>query len=143
MGEKITENTLNYINSDKYELIPIETSYIEPNEDLNKIIEPVLELINDGDYLIIAETPIAISQGRIIDEAEYTASIGAKFLASIWSKRIWGYILGPAFGIKKRTIKNLRRLPKEAQVHKEVVLKHYGWKHALKPASEAGIDLTN
>ncbi|MGL6297830.1 MAG: coenzyme F420-0:L-glutamate ligase, partial [Methanobacteriaceae archaeon] len=46
-------------------------------------------------------------------------------------------------GIKKRTIKNLRRLPKEAQVHKEVVLKHYGWKHALKPASEAGIDLTN
>ncbi|MGL4669047.1 MAG: coenzyme F420-0:L-glutamate ligase [Methanobacteriaceae archaeon] len=121
----------------------METSYIEPYEDLNKIIKPVLELINEGDYLVISETPIAISQGRIIDESEYKPSIAAKFLASIWSKRIWGYLIGPALGIKKRTIENLRKLPKEAQAHKEVVLKHYGWKHALKPASEAGIDLTN
>jgi F420-0:gamma-glutamyl ligase-like protein len=45
--------------------------------------------------------------------------------------------------IKKRTIKNLRKLPKETEAHKEVVLQLYGLKHALKPASEAGIDLSN
>ncbi|MGZ7069601.1 MAG: coenzyme F420-0:L-glutamate ligase, partial [Methanobacterium sp.] len=43
----------------------------------------------------------------------------------------------------KRTIKNLRNLPVEARSHKELVLKYYGLKHALKPASEAGIDLSN
>ena len=34
-------------------------------------------------------------------------------------------------------------MPVEARSHKEVVLKYYGLKHALKPASEAGIDLSN
>lgn len=74
---------------------------------------------------------------------EYEPGISAKFLAIIWSKYIWGYLLGPLFGIKDRTIKNLRRLPPESKRHKEVVLQLYGWKHALKPASEAGIDLSN
>ena len=61
----------------------------------------------------------------------------------MWSKYLWGYVLGPILGIKKRTIKNLRKLPKETEAHKEVVLQLYGLKHALKPASEAGIDLSN
>lgn len=99
--------------------------------------------MNDEDFLVIAETPIAISQGRIIDESRYKSSLKSKFLAIIWSKYIWGYLLGPLLKIKKRTIKNLRKLPKESIIHKEVVLQLYGWKHALKPASEAGIDLTN
>jgi F420-0:gamma-glutamyl ligase-like protein len=34
-------------------------------------------------------------------------------------------------------------LPEETKAHKEVVLQLYGLKHALKPASEAGIDLSN
>jgi F420-0:gamma-glutamyl ligase-like protein len=93
--------------------------------------------------LVIAETPIAISQGRLIDESEFTPSLKAKILAVLWSKYIWGYILGPLLGIKKRTIKNLRKLHPEASVHKEVILQVYGLKHALKPASEAGVDLSN
>ena len=124
-------------------VIPIETGYIKPNEDLNSIITPARELMEDGDYLVIAETPISVSQGRLIDEAEYTPSLTAKFLTTVWSKYLWGYILGPLLKIKKRTIKNLRRLPEETKAHKEVVLQLYGLKHALKPASEAGIDLSN
>ena len=58
-------------------------------------------------------------------------------------KYLWGYVLGPLLKIKKRTIKNLRKLPKQTEAHKEVVLQLYGLKHALKPASEAGIDLSN
>lgn len=134
---------IKYKEIDGYYVIPIETGYIKPNGSLNPIIEPATKLMKDGDYLVIAETPISVSQGRLIDEAKYKPSLKAKFLAVIWSKYIWGYILGPLLKIKKRTIKNLRKLPKETSAHKEVVLQLYGWKHALKPASEAGIDLSN
>ena len=132
-----------YIETEKYIIIPLETSYIKPNESLDCIINLAIAISNENDYLVIAETPIAISQGRLVDESNFTPSIKAKFLAIIWSKYIWGYFLGPLLKIKKRTIQNLRRLPKEAERHKELVLQLYGWKHALKPASEAGIDLSN
>ena len=126
-----------------YIVIPIETGYIKPNDNLDCIINPAMELMEDGDYLVIAETPISVSQNRLVDESEYTPSLTAKFLTVVWSKYLWGYVLGPALRIKKRTIKNLRKLPKETEAHKEVVLQLYGLKHALKPASEAGIDLSN
>ncbi len=136
------ENVKHVINGD-YLVIPIETGYIKPNEDLNSIIEPAKKLMKDNDYLVIAETPISVSQNRLVDESEYSPSMTAKFLTTVWSKYLWGYVLGPLLGIKKRTIKNLRKLPEETKAHKEVVLQLYGLKHALKPASEAGIDLSN
>ena len=136
------ENIKHVINGD-YIVIPIETGYIKPNEDLSAIIDPARKLMKDGDYLVIAETPVSISQGRLIDETKYRPSITAKFLTTVWSKYLWGYFLGPLLKIKKRTIKNLRKLPEETKAHKEVVLQLYGLKHALKPASEAGIDLSN
>ena len=132
-----------FIDTPKNIIIPIETHYIKAKESLDPIIQPAIAISNENDYLVIAETPIAISQGRLVDEAKFEPSIKAKFLSLIWSKYIWGYILGPLLKIKKRTIKNLRRLPKESERHKELVLQLYGWKHALKPASEAGIDLSN
>lgn len=139
----ISLNNIKHVENDDYIIIPIETGYIKPNENLDVIIEPATEIMEKGDYLVIAETPISISQGRLIDESQYKPGLKAKFLANIWSKYLWGYILGPLLGIKKRTIKNLRKLPSETNAHKEVVLTHYGLKHALKPASEAGIDLSN
>jgi len=128
---------------DKYRVLPVKTGYIRPNEGLDEIIDKAGLMVEDGDYLVVSETPVAISQGRVVDESDYEPSLLAFFLADIWSKYIWGYILGPLLGIKKRTIKNLRRLPKEARAHKEVVLRYYGIKHALKPGSEAGIDLSH
>ncbi len=132
-----------YVEIKGYKVIPIETHYIKPNESIDFMIEDISKLANEGDYLVIAETPISVSQGRLVDEAEYTPSFKATFLATYWSKYFWGYVLGPILGIKERTIKNLRKLPEESKRHKEVVLQLYGWKHALKPASEAGIDLSN
>ena len=139
---KNLENIKHMTNGD-YIVIPIETGYIKPNENLNSIINPAKEIMEDGDYLVIAETPVSVSQGRLVDESRYSPSLKAKFLTTVWSKYLWGYVFGPILGIKKRTIKNLRRLPKETYAHKEVVLQLYGLKHALKPASEAGIDLSN
>ena len=142
MTSEELKNIKHVINGE-YVVIPIETGYIKPNDNLDSIIIPAKELMKDNDYLVIAETPISISQGRLVDESKYTPSLTAKFLTVIWSKYLWGYVLGPLLKIKKRTIKNLRRLPKETEAHKEVVLQLYGLKHALKPASEAGIDLSN
>lgn len=136
------ENVKHVINGD-YLVIPIETGYIKPNDSLNVIIEPAKELMENNDYLVIAETPVSVSQNRLVDESEYEPSLTAKFLTTVWSKYLWGYVLGPALKIKKRTIKNLRKLPEETKAHKEVILQLYGLKHALKPASEAGVDLSN
>ena len=136
------DNIKHVMNGD-YLVIPIETGYIKPNDNLDCIIEPARELMEDGDYLVIAETPISVSQNRLVDESLYTPSLTAKFLTVVWSKYLWGYVFGPLLKIKKRTIMNLRKLPKETEAHKQVVLELYGLKHALKPASEAGIDLSN
>ena len=142
MKDSDVKNIKHVINGD-YLVMPIETGYIKPGDDLSSIINPAREIMKDGDYLVIAETPVSVSQNRLIDEAEYSPSLTAKFLTVVWSKYLWGYILGPLLKIKKRTIKNLRKLPKQTEAHKEVVLQLYGLKHALKPASEAGIDLSN
>ena len=142
MMEEKLDNIKHVINGD-YVVIPIETGYIKPNDSLDAIIEPAKILMQDGDYLVIAETPISVSQNRLVDESLYTPSLTAKFLTVVWSKYLWGYVFGPLLKIKERTIKNLRKLPKETEAHKEVVLQLYGLKHALKPASEAGIDLSN
>ena len=142
MTSQDLENIKHVINGD-YIVIPIETGYIKPNDNLDVIIKPAIELMKDNDYLVIAETPISVSQGRLVDESKYKPSLTAKFLTTVWSKYLWGYVLGPALGIKERTIRNLRKLPEQTKAHKEVVLQLYGLKHALKPASEAGIDLSN
>ena len=142
MTSQDLKNIKHVINGD-YIVIPIETGYIKPNDTLDSIIKPAHDIMCDGDYLVIAETPISVSQNRLVDESKYTPSLTAKFLTTVWSKYLWGYVLGPLLGIKERTIKNLRKLPKETEAHKQVVLELYGLKHALKPASEAGIDLSN
>ena len=76
------EDVKSVINGD-YILIPIETGYIKPNDTLDCIIKPAKELMQDGDYLVIAETPISVSQNRLVDESKYTPSITARFLATI------------------------------------------------------------
>lgn len=136
---KIINNRIN----ERYIVKPVQTNYIKPNQNLDIILENAGPFLENNDFLVISETPVSISQGRLVDESEFKPSLTAIFLADIWSKYLWGYLLGPLFRIKKRTIKNLRKLPPESRAHKEVVLKYYGIKHALKPASEAGIDLSN
>ncbi len=137
------ENYHYKLYQDEYTLIPIKTDYIKPYESYDVIIENAAEFLQEGDFLVISETPISVSQGRLVDESEFQASFLSFLLADIWSKYLWGYILGPIFRIKSRTIQNLRKLPPEARIHKKVILEYYGLKHALKPASEAGVDLSN
>lgn len=45
---------IKHISNGDYFVIPIETGYIKPNENLNSIINPAKEIMEDGDYLVIA-----------------------------------------------------------------------------------------
>ena len=124
-------------------VIPIKTEYIQANEGYSKIIDAVKDICQDNDYLIISETPISTAEGNLLDESYYNPGLLAIFLAEFWSKYFWGYILCPLFGCKERTKKNLRKMPKEARNHKQLILKEYGIKYALQPTAEAGVDLSN
>jgi len=55
--------------------------------------------------------------------------LGIHFRATIWNK--------------EQNSRKSKKLPKEARNHKQLILDYYGLKHALKPASEAGVDLSN
>lgn len=127
----------------KYETIPIRTEYIKPAEGYDKIITKLISIVEDDDYIIISETPISTAENNLVNESEYTPGILAYLLCDLWSKYLWGYILAPLFGYKKRTIKNLRQIPKQARNHKQFILEKYGLKHALQPTAEAGVDLSN
>ncbi len=78
-----------YVLNGEYRVIPIETSYIKPNESLDKLFNGSMPLFEDNDYFVIAETPISVSQGRLVDESEYTPGLRSIFLAGICSKYIW------------------------------------------------------
>ena len=123
--------------------IPIKTNYILPNSGYDTLINHIIEYCENDDYIIISETPISIAEGNLVDEEKYTPRIMAFILTELWSKYLWGYILCPLLNYKERTITNLRKMPKEARNHKEFILKEYGFKYALQPTSEAGVDLSN
>lgn len=124
-------------------IIPIKTNYILPNSGYDTLINHIIEYCENDDYIIISETPISIAEGNLVDEEEYTPRIMAFILTELWSKYLWGYILCPLLNYKERTITNLRKMPKEARNHKEFILEEYGFKYALQPTSEAGVDLSN
>ena len=76
-------DNIKHVKNGEYIVIPIETGYIKPNDDLSAIIEPAKMLMQDSDYLVIAETPISVSQNRLVDESLYTPSLTAKFLTVV------------------------------------------------------------
>ncbi len=115
---KNLENIKHITNGD-YIVIPIETGYIKPNENLNSIINPAKEIMEDGDYLVIAETPVSVSQGRLVDESRYSPSLKAKFLTTVWSKYLWGYVFGPILGIKKEPLKTCEDFPRKLMLIKK------------------------
>ncbi len=127
----------------KYEAIAVTSSYIEPNEGYEKLVESIANNCQDNDYVIISETPISIAEGNLLDESEYNPEILAITLCEVWSKYLWGYILARVFNLKKRTIRNLKIMPKKARNHKQLILEEYGLKYALMPTAEAGVDLSN
>lgn len=81
-----------------YITIPVKTGYIKPGESYDVIVENAKDLLNDGDFLVLSETPVSVSQGMLVDESKFEPSVLSTILADVWSKYIWGYLLGPSSG---------------------------------------------
>ena len=126
-----------------YHCKPIETNYFKANEGYSRFINILTDNCLDGDYIFISETPISTIEGNLVDESEYDSGITSFLITELWCRYLWGYVICPILGYDERTIKNLRRMPKEARKHKAFILKRYGLKHALQPTAEAGVDLSN
>lgn len=124
-------------------VIPIKSDYLEANEGYEKLVNFIIKNIQEGDIVVISETPISTCDGNLFDESQYNAGFLSVIITELWCRYLWGYFLGKIFNIGSRTINNLRNMPKEARNHKEFILKHYGIKYALQPTAEAGVDLSN
>lgn len=127
----------------KYHCKAIESNYFKPGEGYSRLTESIIATCNDGDYVFISETPISTIEGNLVDESKYDSGIVSFLITEVWCKYLWGYLLCPILGYSRRTIKNLRQMPKQARNHKAFILKKYGIKHALQPTAEAGVDLSN
>ncbi len=127
----------------KYCCKAIESNYLKPHEGYHGLVDNIISACQNGDYVFISETPISTIEGNLVDESEYDCGIVSFLVTELWCRYLWGYILCPLLGYSKRTIKNLRQMPKEARNHKEFILRRYGLKHALQPTAEAGVDLSN
>ncbi|WP_455277604.1 coenzyme F420-0:L-glutamate ligase [[Eubacterium] cellulosolvens] len=129
----------------KYKTITMNTKYWKPGEDyLIHTLKFVGKHAKDNDFLVISEKAISIALGRIIDEAKILPGLSARLLASLWMRRIWGYLLGPLARINQTNLERLRNYPiKEGANHKQTILSYSGPIYALKNFSEGGIDGSN
>lgn len=122
--------------------IPVRCDYIHTGEGYDKLIDAVGSVVEDGDIVVVSETPVSIIEGSVVDESCFDYGLVSLLITELWCKFLWGYVLA-LFNYNSRTISNLRRLPVEARVHKEFILRKFGIKHALMPSGEAGVDLSN
>jgi len=123
----------------------IMTRYWKPGTDfLRVIVDSVADSCEADDIIAVSEKAIAVAMGLVVDESQVRPGLLAKFLARIWMRLVWGYILGPICHLNAKTLWRLRRYPiPEGEAHKEVALKHAGFAQALLHYSEGGIDVTN
>jgi len=129
----------------KLKAIRVKTRFWLPGTDyLREIVEAVRDHVQDGDVVTISEKAIATAQGVLIDEAGYGAGNVARFLASFWTRRLWGGPIGKLTKLRDNTINRLRNYPTtEGAAHKQVALDQVGILQALRHYSEGGIDASN
>jgi len=128
-----------------YKSVALETSYWRPGTDyLKKIADSVKGTIQNGDFVTISEKAISTACGNILDENNTHPRSLARFIAKYWMRYFWGYLLGEACHLRKKTIPRLRSYPiREGSAHKQVALEHAGFWQALMHGSEGGIDGSN
>lgn len=123
----------------------IQSSYWRPGFNYCKVIATLIEpVFRDGDIIVVSEKALAIAKGNLVNEEEMIPSLSAIFLAKIWSRFVWGFLLSYLCRFKPPTIKRLQHYPSiKGSQHKQTVLMYRGLIHALHYGSEGGIDLNN
>lgn len=123
----------------------IKTHYWRPRTDYaSEIVTSIRGRVSDGDIVLISEKAIAVASGLIVDEATVKPGLFAKWLATVWIRRLWGGPIGRISGLRRKTIENLKKYPiQEGSAHKQLVLRSTGLLQALRHYSEGGIDASN
>jgi len=132
-------------STNAYKTIALVTSYWRPGEDyLKQIITAIKDKVEDGDVITVSEKAISTASGNILDENTVHAGSLARFLAKLWMRLAWGYVLGTVCHLRRKTIRQLRTYPiEEGGKHKQVALEQCGFLQALMHGSECGIDGSN
>ena len=122
-----------------------ESRYWRPGHNyVEEIFNLVKGSLREGDIIAVSEKALSTALGNVVDEAKVNPSVMAKFLASFWTRLVWGYFLGFLCHMNQETIRLLRDYPSfEGSKHKQVALTYSGFLSALNWGSEGGIDGSN
>jgi F420-0:gamma-glutamyl ligase-like protein len=123
----------------------VKSTYWRPGDDyVARILAALNQRLQDGDILVVSEKAISIAKGNIVSEAGVKPSCLACILTRFWMRVVWGCLLGYLCRFRHETLKRLKTYPLEkGSCHKQVVLDHAGFFHALNYGSEGGIDISN
>jgi F420-0:gamma-glutamyl ligase-like protein len=129
----------------KYQALAVATTYWKPGADcLSEIAHALQGKVVDGDFVVVSEKAVSTALGRTLDENRFTPSGNAKFIAKVWMRFAWGYILGFLCQFGRRLIRRVRRYPLEdGSRHKQVAVQYGGLLQALMFGSEGAIDGSN
>lgn len=129
----------------KYRALAVSTSYWKPGSNYAAYIADALAgKLQDGDFVVVSEKALSTATGNIVDESVVQSNVNARFLASFWMRKVWGWYLGYLCSFGERLIKRLREYPLESgSRHKQVALEQAGLMQALLFGSEGGIDGSN
>ena len=129
----------------KLKAIRVRTRYWRPGTDyVREIVNSVGEIVQDGDVITVSEKAISTAEGLVVDESKFRAGRIARFLASFWTRKVWGGPLGRLTKLRDHTLERLRSFPDaEGAAHKQVALRCAGVLQALRHYSEGGIDASN
>ncbi len=129
----------------KYQALAVTTRYWKPGTDwLDETVKAVEKSVQDGDFVVVSEKALSTARNRILDENDFKAGSNAKFIANVWMRRKWGYVLGVLCHFGPRLLRRLRQYPLETgSRHKQVALQQAGLLQALMFGSEGGIDGSN
>ncbi len=125
-------------------IIPL-AKYWRPGENYLSEIGRILHgKIVDGDIIVISEKAISTSTGNLIDESTVRAHLGARLIARLWMRLIWGWLLSTLCHFKRKLKLRLQNYPVDlGSVHKQVALDAAGLLQALMFGSEGAIDSSN
>ena len=126
----------------RHKVLPIVTKYWKPGQNyLKQIIEHIDGKVVDNDLIVISEKALSTARNNIVDESKVNPSLSARFIATLWMRTVWGYLLGPLCHLRKRLLNQIRQYPSETgSRHKQVAIQYVGMLQALMFGSEGGID---
>ena len=129
----------------RHKVLPIATKYWKPGQNyLKQIIEHIDGKVVDNDLIVISEKALSTARNNIVDESKVNPSLSARFIATLWMRTVWGYLLGPLCHLRKKLLNQIRQYPSETgSRHKQVALQYAGLMQALMFGSEGGIDGSN